>query len=166
MTQTATGGSLRRYTGVKKMKLKTACAGCPLEFEDKNSRLCAFCGRRVQYAKEETISIPFPTEADMLKEQQKLQAQNNMTRSYLVSALDNRVCEDCGGDVSRYSQSKLCFTCYHKSGGTCKMADCENKLSPRNNSGYCRGCTRIVNNRIRRGSDPHAPVKRRKKKIE
>lgn len=144
--------------------MSEACAGCLLEFKDKNSKLCNFCDRRIQYATGQDVTAPFPVQKDLDDERARLNKQYDMNQLRLVTQ-SQRTCMKCGGPVSVHSVSGYCKMCYGSSGEVCKMPDCDTHTAPHNTTGYCSGCQNIVNERRKRGMDIHAPIKRRKKAV-
>jgi len=142
---------------------ESACTGCPLEKQSKNTQICSFCLRRIQAVEGKPITAPYPTQADVEKACQILRSCYDMDKDPLVTGSKSSVCESCGGELSCYSASNLCRRCYLRSGEVCRTETCENKLSPHNKSGFCRDCGRIIHERKKLGLDPYAPVKKRKR---
>jgi len=143
---------------------KNACTGCAMEHKDKDNYICPCCNRRIQYANGQTVTAPFPSSEDVAKIKTGLKDKYDMSHTNLVTASKTKVCNNCGGAVSKHSKSGICSVCYDQSGGVCWMDGCKVKLSPRNKSGLCRDCARIVYNRKKLGLPLYAPVKRRNRK--
>jgi len=141
-----------------------ACEGCSQEFKCKlKNELCDICDRRIQAAKNKSITALYPTPQDVKDYRQALRAEISMQRELKTFDKD-KVCKNCGGHVAKNSVSGLCGHCFNKSGDVCHMEGCDNRLSPRNKSGYCRHCARIIYGRKKLGLDLYAPIKRRKPK--